>query len=174
MKKRLLLSSIATLSLVILGVVIFLALARDAAPLPAVAIEQPKVYTPEELLVEANKLRAEKGVPPLALDSGLNESARLKAEDMRVNKYYGHHNPVTDKKGYTIVYDVTGKQCYGASENLAGVVSGGSPFDQTYGWPASPAHYAAEIDPKYDTTGFAYDSFDGKPYYVQHFCDLAQ
>jgi uncharacterized protein YkwD len=137
--------------------------------------QQPEpIYTAQQLLDQANALRAEKGVAPLKLDERMNKSAQLKADDMRNGSYYEHVSPTTGKHGYESVY-VNVPECALASENLdndEAPNTGYSPFDETYGWPASAPHYAAEIDPKYDITGFGYVEFGGKGYYVQHFCDL--
>jgi uncharacterized protein YkwD len=129
---------------------------------------QAHVYTPDELLAEANKLRADKGIQPLKLDARLNSSAQLKANDMLQHTYYGHDNPATGGHGYQLIFDNM-DACKTGSENLNEILPGDDPFA---GWKASPDHYAAEIGQEYDYTGFGYVAFNNKAYYVQHFCNV--
>lgn len=134
------------------------------------ASQTPRVYSPEELLAQANKLRADAGIPPLALDERLNESAQLKADDMKTNNYFGHSNPTTGRHGNKYILDKM--TCSYINENLIEGDVGLEPFEKTDGWPSSPAHNAELLSQRYDTTGFGYTSFNGKGYYVQHFCDI--
>lgn len=125
-------------------------------------------YTPTELLTIANELRAEKGVKPLVIDERLNASAQWKADDMAKSNNFTHEN-----NGYS-GYQKAGElvpECTYASENIDGTDLNESPFEND-GWVSSPKHYAAEIDPKYDLTGFGVVKANGYYTYVQHFCDL--
>lgn len=131
----------------------------------------PSAYTPEQLLAEANKLRAEKGIAPLKLDKRLNLSAQLKVDDMREYDYYEHENPVSKKQGYEYAHYLTNNECQFAAENLAGTYPGQNPFGPTE-WPSSKPHYEAIISDRYETTGFGHLRYNGFDYYVQHFCDL--
>ncbi len=144
-----------------------------------------RIYTPEELLAEANKLRAEKGVSPLKLDERLNESAQWKANDMKEFNYFGHVKPDETRKdvgtgeplayGAARVYDIKredGKSvCLMASENLQINHDWQNPYTND-GWSSSKPHYEAIVDEKYDSTGFGIAKDGNKLLYVQHFCDL--
>lgn len=135
------------------------------------AVQQPQthIYTPEELLAEANKLRAEKGVAPLKLDERLNASAQWKAEDMKQFNYFGH---VRDGyHGYQKASELD-SDCKYISENINSGNLSHNPFDAIHGWPTSKLHYEAIIDTKYDTTGFGIVQNGNDIYYVEHFCDL--
>ena len=139
------------------------------------ATKQPQVhiYTPTELLAEANKLRAEKGVAPLTMDERLNASAAWKAQDMAVYGSFGHVKPgETTKNGLVIATTLVKQDCSYVSENINDGNTSHNPFDTISGWPTSKPHYEAIIDAKYDTTGFGAYQKDGKVYYVEHFCDL--
>lgn len=141
------------------------------------SIDRPKqpvvhVYTTEELLAEANRLRAEKGVAPLRIDERLNQSAQWKANDMKEFNYFGH---VRDGyNGAYKIYDLTRQpdgrsECLQASENLVGPSVYESPF---VGWVKSKPHYEALVNSRYETTGFGMVETDTQVLYVQHFCDL--
>lgn len=128
------------------------------------------IYTIDELLAEANRLRAEKGVAPLVIDERLNQSAQWKADDMKAFDYYGHAKlGETGTNGTQKAIDLTAMDCVQVSENLDGATIYESPFD---GWANSKPHYEAEINPRYETTGFGMVETDTEILYVQHFCDL--
>ena len=130
------------------------------------------IYTTTELLAEANRLRAEKGVAPLRIDDRLNQSAQWKADDMKEFNYYGHVKPgETGTNGTQKAIDLVNHECMYVSENLDGTLLHESPFENE-GWISSEPHYKAEINPRYDTTGFASVQVGNQRYYVQHFCDL--
>lgn len=149
---------------------------QPTVAVPPMVIERPKpevhIYTVDELLTEANRLRAEKGVAPLAIDERLNQSAQWKADDMKAFSYFGH---VRDEyHGYMKAYELTGGKgavCIQASENLDGTYFGQSPFDGE-GWVSSKPHYEALINPRYESTGFGVAKQGHQMVYVQHFCDL--
>jgi uncharacterized protein YkwD len=168
--KKWLIGGVVAFALLI-GTILYVS--QKPANQPITRTESPKtevvVYTPEQLLVEANKLRAEKGIAPLKLDERLNKSAQMKADDFKANNYYAHENPVTKKKGASYVLETAPKTCQYASENIEGTLMSQSPFDD---WTKSPQHLAAIIDTRYELTGFGYTEFGGNQYYVQHFCDL--
>lgn len=172
---KLTLIAVVAVFLVVMGIVTIV-----AANKPTAAQVQPLeiIYTPQSLLAQANKLRAEKGVAPLKLDERLNRSAQWKADDMKQFNYFDH---VRD--GYNGAYkayamtspkgDMVDSECVQASENIHKNYEYGTPFNVSgHGWENSPAHYAAIVDPKYDTTGFGMVNDNGKVLYVEHFCDL--
>lgn len=139
---------------------------------PSTTNTQPvktRVYTTNELLAEANKLRADKGVAPLKLDERLNQSAQWKADDMKKHDYYGHVRE--GYRGYEKIRELA-PECGLVGENLAGTFPDGSPFYDE-GWVDSKAHYDAIIDSKYTHTGFGVmTEADGYKVYVQHFCSI--
>jgi hypothetical protein len=106
---------------------------------------------PVDLLAQTNQQRAAAGLPALHLDSRLNNSAGLKAEDMFSEDYWAHTSPSGiepwywfGKAGYAYSY---------AGENLA------KDFDTTSGtmtgWMNSPGHRANILNPHYVDVGFA-------------------
>ena len=129
--------------------------------------------TPEAVLTEVNKLRAEVGVAPLELDERLNASATAKARDMANNDYFDHKNPRTGKDGWTYVFDYLSGECRYAGENIATTTR--SDADAKHfvlnQWKGSKPHYEGMINPKYRKIGFgiAYNK-DLQRYAVQHFC----
>ena len=127
---------------------------------------EPHIFTVDELLAEANRLRAEKGVKPLTIDPRLNESAQWKAQDMADYDYFGH---VRDGyHGWQKVNELA-PECV-AGENIEKEAQPfSSPFDW---WVTSKPHYEAILDVKYDTTGFGVVKNGDEILYVQHFCDL--
>lgn len=170
MKKRYI-ALITLCSLVVFGYV-GAVVAYNSKPITQTVQQPPAhIYTTAELLAEANRLRAEKGVAPLVIDERLNQSAQWKADDMKAFDYFGH---VRDGyNGAYKIYDLTRQpdgrsECLQASENLQWDGTE-SPFKW---WVTSKPHYEALINPRYETTGFGYASVNGRNTYVQHFCDL--
>ena len=159
--KKVLLLSVLVISLI--GCVGYIAYANQPKP---PQLPKQHIFTPEELLAEANKLRAEKGVAPLKLDPRLNQSAQWKADDMMASGNFTHVN--NGYHGYQKAEELM-PECYWLSENIAGTDIDKSPFDID-GWPSSPKHYAAEINPDYDYTGFGVIQKGTSNTYVQHFC----
>lgn len=140
------------------------------------AYKKSKEITPEEVLKEVNRLRAEVGVTPIVLDERLNASAYLKMRDMIANKYFSHESPLTGKRGATYVFDIMGDNniCnISVSENLS-TDSMASIEDTIGGWRNSESHYKAMIDPRVKSMGFAtgrgYYNGELLDYSVQHFC----
>ena len=126
------------------------------------------IYTPEELLVEANKLRAEKGVAPLKLDPRLNQSAQWKADDMAVNNYFGH--VLNGYHGYQKIIEQA-PDCTGVGENIEkqDISKNSSPFDW---WVTSTPHYKAILNSENTTTGFGIRKNGSAVLYVEHFCHI--
>lgn len=115
-------------------------------------------------LVNEERIRA--GVKPLQRDKALDASAQTKADDMLVNKYFGHVNPATGVHGYTLIPQ--GK-CNYQSENLA--ETKGFPdnnVQMVYGWMNSEGHREAILNPRYELAGIATSG----GFAVQHFCDI--
>jgi hypothetical protein len=110
--------------------------------------------TPDELLVQTNQERADYGLPPLAMNAELNDSADMKANNMFALDYWAHVSPTGiqpwywfTKAGYNYSY---------AGENLA------MNFDTTsgvmQGWMNSPGHKANILNPHYVDVGFAVEN----------------
>lgn len=112
-----------------------------------------KPITADGLFLSVNEARNTNGIPPLARNAKLDESARLKCEDMATSNYYAHDNPATGFHGYDYI-DKVGVEHNYASENLNSGVFVDSKAAVT-NWMASEAHRAAILDPKYTQTGFA-------------------
>lgn len=110
--------------------------------------------TPEEILAEVNKLRAEVGVAPVVLDEKLNASALLKAQDMVTYNYYAHANPKTGKRGVNYIFDINDK-CISGAEDLARGSVIRDAKGRVQSWKESKPHYEAIIDPEYTKMGFA-------------------
>lgn len=147
--------------------------AKQSTKITAEPPKEVKLATPEEVLIETNKLRTEVGVAPLELDERLNQSAKLKAQDMVENEYFGHPNPKTGKRGYQYAREAVGEDCIKVGENLAGrSLSRINAKGWVEGWKSSEPHYKAMIDPIYKSIGFAavqngsWDQYYG----VMHFC----
>jgi len=148
--------------------------AAYASNKPTTTVQQPQilVFSTRSLLVQANRLRAAKGVAPLKLDERLNQSAQWKADDMAKFNYFGHIKPgETGHNGTSKAFETTGNDCSYTGENIDGTNLNQSPFSGI-GWVSSKPHYAAEIDPNNDTTGFGAVRVGNFVYYVQHFCDI--
>lgn len=133
-------------------------------PVKAVASVQPDTYSPQYLLKYLNKERASVGVAPLKLDDRLNASAQAKAEDMKVNNYFGH----LDKNGQRARANILGCEIPGENLNHSNDFK---PYNPIQSWDTSPAHKTAQLNSKFSTVGFYGEKFpDGQYYYVAHFC----
>ncbi|UUZ84341.1 peptidoglycan-binding protein [Paenibacillus sp. P26] len=71
---------------------------REPVPKPNEPAPQPPVtseLSPEEqqMLDLVNKARSEAGLPPLAVDSQLTHTAKLKSQDMADHNYFSHQSP---------------------------------------------------------------------------------
>ena len=177
MMKRLFLLLVAILGILSLGF-LYKTYAFANAPRESVAkLSYPTgvIFTAEDLLMEANRLRTLHGVAPLDQDDELIQSAQWKAQDMIENDYFGHKKPgESGLNGIHMSMEVTGEKCGVVAENLHENNTGASPFNagKGIGWVNSARHYAVLLDARYETTGFGYVVKDGRHVFVQHFCDL--
>jgi hypothetical protein len=107
--------------------------------------------TPIDLFNLTNQERAAAGLPPLALNAKLNQSAFLKGQNMFAEDYWAHVSPSGiqpwywfTQAGYTYSY---------AGENLA------KDFDTSAGtmtgWMNSPGHKANILNTHYTEVGFS-------------------
>ncbi|MCA9313234.1 CAP domain-containing protein [Candidatus Saccharibacteria bacterium] len=127
----------------------------------------PQPPTVDELLRLVNEERAKVGVTPLTVNSDVQRSAQLKAEDMYNNNYFSHIMPSTGKVLNQEMDNLLSANCVDSSENIVD----NDKFSNTASgavsaWKNSPPHYQAMIDGQYTQTGFgvAGDKI------VQHFC----
>lgn len=145
------------------------------APKPEVRAIEQSAPTAKDIISLVNDEREERGIAPLGVHPKLNESAKLKANDLRKYEYFEHANPETGKLGTYYVFDLTGYDLctISVSENLAqGTTSSKETIEA---WLGSPSHRDAMLSPKYELTGVAVvkDYRSGGGYIaVQHFCDV--
>lgn len=135
--------------------------------------EQYKPATADELFTLINEERTKAGVPPLTRDARLDQSAQLKADDMRDGGYYGHNNPTTGKKGNSYINDTMPGECSYINENLNQVTGTYVTKEKVVqGWMESDSHRNEMLSPRYTLTGFAVvEPKKGELLAVQHFCD---
>lgn len=123
----------------------YLALYAFVFPKP---IQKPSERTP--LIVLINEARSEKQVAPLAADSSLDLTARLKAEDMAAKNYYGH-DP-NDGTQWDTIIKANRADSY-VSENIARCYN--SSEEEVEAWRQSPDHYANLMDSQWTKYGTA-------------------
>jgi len=104
----------------------------------------------QRLFSLVNEYRVVVGVPPYKWDDRLNEAARLKAEDMAENKYFGHDSPAYGTpfamlKNLGVFYKT-------ASENLACTADVRQAFEKMKG---NLAHRTNLISKRYTNMGTA-------------------
>lgn len=140
---------------------------------------QSALPTIQELHNRINAERAKVGSKPLELNSGLNASAQLKADELMREGYESNpHNNRAGRAGYTYVFDNM-KGCKGAAENISVTYNFGKYFDKDIyydrtakntvdGWLTSKAHADTLRSADYELTGYGITN----SYIVQHFCDL--
>jgi len=140
---------------------------RDKAPVTASDTNTSTKLSVEDLLKAVNKERHDAGVPVLAIDTRLNNSAQKKADEMFITGVYGHVNS-KGVRGYTYAEQATDFTCDTVSENLVWDTGTLSLEDAMASWMNSPAHRDAILDAKYSLTGFGIANNIA----VQHFCSL--
>jgi len=136
--------------------------ATQATQVKAVAKPVDVPLNADKILELVNAERAKVGVAPLVSDPRLVQSAQTKADDMVVNNYFAHVNPVTGVNGYTLVPI---GMCVYQGENIS--YHHKSNESVVAGWMGSTPHHDAMLDPKYTLTGMADANND---VVVQHFC----
>ncbi len=144
--------------------------ADNSTPLVAKR-ESPKSYlTVEGVVKYTNTHRAENGLSPLTVNSKLNQSALIKANDMFARQYFEHDSP--DGVGVDGLAKEVGYAYIVIGENLA---LGNFENDQelVQGWMDSPGHRANILNTKYQEIGVAVvrGTYQGKSTWmaVQHF-----
>lgn len=105
--------------------------------------------TISDLLAATNKSRTDNGLSPLSLDSSLNTSAQLKANDMVANNYWSHVAPDGTQPWHW--FDQVGYKYSTAGENLA--YGFGTGKEVEVAWINSPTHKANVLG-DYEDVGF--------------------
>lgn len=166
--KRLLLFCLTCFLLVGVNVVL---LKRTHPSEPPVNVSKTQVkqevvplITPAAINEEVNKERAKTGAKPLELDERLNQSAQLKADDMKQFKYYDHVNPTTGKHGYDYI-KASGLSCRVGGENLT---FGDDAKEVVLSWLGSNAHREAMLGSEVNLAGYGISG----DYIVLHLCTL--
>ncbi|HEX3082103.1 MAG TPA: CAP domain-containing protein, partial [Candidatus Saccharimonadia bacterium] len=110
--------------------------------------------TPVDLFNQTNQQRIANGLPALRMDSRLNQSAALKAQNMFAEDYWAHVSPSGIQPWYW--FTQAGYHYTYAGENLA------KDFDTTsgaiQGWMNSPGHRANILNANYTDVGFAVEN----------------
>ncbi|OGD53138.1 hypothetical protein A3J78_01020 [Candidatus Beckwithbacteria bacterium RBG_13_35_6] len=134
-------------------------------------IESAQAYlTAEGVIRYTNLERQKNGLPPLAVNLLLNNSAAIKVEDMFANQYFGHDSP--DGKNVDDLAESVGYEFIVIGENLA---MGNFLNDEVLvqGWMNSPGHRENILNSKYREIGVAVlkGIYQGKSTWmaVQHF-----
>lgn len=115
------------------------------------AAENP--MTSDTLYIAINRVRADNRLPQFKRNHLLDDSAKMKCDDMVKNDYYDHENPKTGKSGYMYIADTVGSADF-ASENL----NSGTFYlaeEVVSSWMGSPSHAASILDPSFTEIGFA-------------------
>jgi uncharacterized protein YkwD len=99
----------------------------------------------------ANADRTQLGLPPLAVNSELQDAAQLKANDMAQNGYFAHTSPSGKDPWYW--FEQAGYNFSYAGENLAVYFSDSN--DVNTAWMNSPEHRANLLNPNYTEIGIA-------------------
>lgn len=102
-----------------------------------------------DLLKSTNEARSANGLQPLSLNSKLDTSAQLKANDMVKKNYWSHNSPDGTEPWYW--FDQAGYTYSAAGENLAYGFSTGS--EVSAAWMNSPEHKANVLG-NYEDVGF--------------------
>lgn len=98
--------------------------------------------------------RQKEGLSPLQMDESVRSVARLKSEDMRINKYFDHTSPT-----YGSPFDMLqqfGISYRSAGENIAQGYS--TPEAVVTGWMNSSGHRANILNSSFTHIGIGYDS----------------
>lgn len=123
--------------------------------------------TERPLIDYVNEVRSERKLTALREDPGLDQTAKLKAEDMAARNYWEHTTPDGDPFYLAIQKIRPGLQSYG--ENLAECYK--SNIETVQAWEKSEGHLANMIRPDYTLFGSAtvYDNDRNCTITVNHF-----
>ena len=132
---------------------------------PQMSISEMK----QELIALTNAERKKAGLPELAELPALMGTAQLKADDMRINRYYGHNSPVYGMPGDMIKAAIPSARS--AAENIASWTK--TPQEVITGLMDSPGHRANILSAKYTHIGIGIiEGADGGYWWVQHFVGI--
>lgn len=122
--------------------------------------------TSDNVLNDVNAARIQNGVPILKKNNLLTIAAQRKADDMVKYGYWAHVNPQTGATPWNFILG-TGYRTRYLGENL------GKDFNDTIplvsAWTASPTHRQNMLSTKFQETGIAVISAQGKTIIVQEF-----
>jgi hypothetical protein len=139
---------LAVLAVTMIGIQL---LANTVRPADVRVLAYAVNITPVDLLAQTNQQRVANGLSALRLDSRLNNSAQLKAQNMFSEDYWAHVSPSGIQPWYW--FNQTGYNYSYAGENLA------KDFDTTSGtitgWMNSPGHRANILNANYTDVGFS-------------------
>jgi hypothetical protein len=107
--------------------------------------------TVEQVIGETNKEREKLGLPPLEMNSSLNQAATLKAQNMLEENYWAHYSP-SGKDPWGFILSSGYKFAY-AGENLARNFY--TSEDTVKAWMNSPSHRENIVSGKYKEIGVA-------------------
>lgn len=107
--------------------------------------------TPEKIVEITNQKRGEQGLPPLNIDTKLNEAAQRKAGDMFAFNYWAHTSP-SGRTPWTF-FNETGYKYLYAGENLARDFM--NPEAVVDAWMNSPSHRDNLLNSNYKDIGIA-------------------
>ena len=98
-----------------------------------------------------NQIRTTKGLPLLSEDPVLDDTARLKAQDMADRNYYDHTTP--DGKSFDKLIALHSPNLHTIGENLAECINSNEATVDA--WVKSPEHYENILNPHYTLFGSA-------------------
>ncbi len=140
-------------------------------PLPSPTVKAFDIAEAEEQIVRlVNRARAEKGLPPLAIDLTLMEIALQRSRDMIERNYFSHYDPETGETLALKLFAQRGYANYTGAENI-GLIQNEVDFVPPYltvaarynaheiaqrfvqGWLESPEHRENIFCPEFRGTG---------------------
>lgn len=120
---------------------------------PLSAEQMQEGITTDALYNAINEERVANNLTPYSRNPKLDESSKLKCNDMVAGNYYDHKNPTTNKDGYSYIEDLKISSEW-ISENLnQGYFNNAKEVIDS--WMQSESHKASIIDPKFTEIGFA-------------------
>lgn len=114
----------------------------------------PTAAAAERIVALTNKVRAEKGLPPLAPLPPLHQAALSHSEEMLELDYFSHNSPVTGKVGDRLRR--AGTRWTACAENIyrsTGYAIEDVAAETVDAWVRSPGHYKNIISPGYTHIG---------------------
>lgn len=126
------------------------------------ALNQASSNTEVPLITEINDIRAAKGVGALTADPTLDQTAKIKAEDMAAKNYFEHNAPDGTPWSDFIYKNRPGSD--GFAENIAQCYP--TNHDTIIGWVNSPSHLENILNPMWTKYGTATVYDDDRHCYV--------